>query len=98
MQFEVKPCPFCGHPFDPESMDVLYPSGTHWCEHADRRIHFASRREVENCVKVKRSPVVASGPVWGLHCPEHEGGCGASISGLTKEECLARWNRRSSPS
>jgi hypothetical protein len=37
------------------------------------------------------------GQVWELGCLEHEGGCGATMTGDSREEVLAKWNRRASP-
>ena len=34
------------------------------------------------------------GQVWELGCLEHEGGCGATMTGDSREEVLAKWNRR----
>lgn len=31
---------------------------------------------------------------WGMHCPTPAGGCGAMITGDSREEALAKWNTR----
>lgn len=79
----LKPCPFCGH--EPQDLrDALHPSGIRWREDNGFR-HYISHddpRDGEQC--------------WDMGCLEHEGGCGASISGDSREEVITKWNRRAS--
>lgn len=79
------PCPFCGKPVDLEDQDTLYPSGISWRDHEDpgMRSYHARRDHKEG-----------DGKCWRMHCPTPSGGCGAEISGDSKEEALAAWNRR----
>ena len=77
----LKPCPFCGH--TPQDLrDALHPSGIRWREdHGTRHyIGHSDPRDGERC--------------WDMGCLEHEGGCGASISGDSRDEVVAKWNRR----
>lgn len=84
------PCPFCGWspPADDDSLlDVLYPTGSWWALrefYGTKRITFRSQREREPGDK----------PCWGMHCTENIGGCGVKVTALTKEEVIAKWNRR----
>ncbi len=76
------PCPFCGKAVDLEDHDTLYPSGTGWKDQGDLRTYH-SHREVPKeqwC--------------WGMHCTECSGGCGAKITGDSRQEALAKWNKR----
>lgn len=77
------PCPFCGHKADLDDDDTLYPSGIYWRE-TDGIRHYILLRNRQD----------GDGQVWGMHCPEVAGGCGAEIDGDTKEEALEKWNRR----
>ena len=82
---EALPCPFCGKAVDFDDADTLYPSGICWREeHGFRHyVRWKDRRD-------------GDGNVWGMHCPEPAGGCGVEIHGDTKDEALAKWNRRAS--
>lgn len=77
-----KSCPFCGMPVDMENDDTLYPTATGWMPTPEGR-HY-------------RSFLLVPKEQWcyGMHCPETAGGCGAEIQGDSKEEALAKWNRR----
>lgn len=78
------PCPFCGHthPVDDQA-DVIYPTGA-WREVNEGYIIYFPyyQREPDD------------GLVWSIHCVECSGGCGAEISGNTKEEVIKKWNTR----
>lgn len=79
---ELSPCPFCGHtPLD--LRDAFHPTATGWRDDNGRRryMHFTDPRGIH-------------GHCWGVYCLEHEGGCGAQISGDSKEEAEIAWNRR----
>jgi predicted small metal-binding protein len=40
-------------------------------------------------------PITRSG-LWGLHCYETGGGCGAEVIGNSQEEVIRKWNTRNS--
>ena len=79
----MKPCPFCGHAVDLDDGDTLYPTGVGWLENDDGFRTYHSFREVP---KEQRC--------WGIHCPTTAGGCGAEISGDSREEAIEKWNNR----
>lgn len=78
----MKDCPFCGMPVDLEDPDVLYPNGTGWKIRGDLRSyhHFREVPPEQWC--------------YSMHCTTTSGGCGAEISGDSKEEAVEKWNRR----
>jgi hypothetical protein len=79
-------CPFCGRSLDVEDSDTLYPNGRGWIaqEYGPTTIlSYHSFREVPK-----------SQWCWDVICNESLGGCGASISGNTREEAIEKWNRR----
>lgn len=80
---ELLPCPFCGKPVDLNDADTLYPSGIYWRGDGETR-HYIRHYE--------RKP--GDSPVWGMHCPETSGGCGAEIEGHSKPDTIAAWNKR----
>jgi hypothetical protein len=83
---ELLPCPFCGREVEDDLEDTLYPSGTWWREEDGLR-HYIGHQE--------RKPT--DQPCWLMNCPESGGGCGAEIYGDTKEQVMAKWNRRAAP-
>lgn len=79
----MKSCPFCGTEADLSDPDTLHPSGMGWKLHPDGFRSYHSFREVPQeqwC--------------WDMNCPETAGGCGATISGDSKQEAIDKWNRR----
>ena len=79
----MKPCPFCSKPVDLEDADVLYPNGSGYEILDDGMYSYKSFREVppeQWC--------------WSIHCPVSSGGCGAQLSGDSKQETTDKWNRR----
>lgn len=78
----VKPCPFCGMQPDMANIDTLHPNGYAWLT-TDDITHFVDRNQApqENWC-------------YSLHCVETAGGCGAEISGNSKQEAIEKWNRR----
>lgn len=78
----VKPCPFCGKKVDLEDHDVLYPSGTGWKQEDGFRSYH------------RYSEVPKEQWCYTMHCTSNSGGCGAEMSGDSKEEALEKWNRR----
>ena len=79
----VKPCPFCGRAYDPESHDTLYP-GIWYREYPNGDTSYHTRKDAKPGDK----------QMWDFNCPAHEGGCGAEISGHSREEAIEKWNRR----
>jgi hypothetical protein len=78
------PCPFCGKPVDLEDNDTLYPSGTGWLLNEElqmRTYHSYTETPQEQWC-------------YSMHCPEQAGGCGAEMHGDTRDEALAKWNKR----
>jgi sarcosine oxidase delta subunit len=75
-------CPFCGSEIDIEDSDNFHPSMVAWktTEHGRAYVYFRDEHE---------------GQCWEVHCCTHYGGCGASITADTKEETIAKWNKRS---
>lgn len=79
---EVLPCPFCGRQPDIEDGDTLYPTG--WYREVDGMY--------VGVMPDERRP--GDRARYGMHCKESSGGCGAEITGLTKDDAIDRWNRR----
>jgi hypothetical protein len=80
---EMKPCPFCGHPVDMEDGDTLYPTGYGWIQRENGIRTYHSFRDVPKeqwC--------------WSMNCPTPAGGCGVEMTGDSREEAIAKWNRR----
>lgn len=77
------PCPFCGKTVDLEDCDTLYPIGLYWREEGGIRhyVRHEDRKEGDE-------------RVWGMHCPEVSGGCGAEITADSKQDAISAWNRR----
>lgn len=86
----VLPCPFCGRKVEMDDPDTLYPAGVYWRELDDAVFsplgakHYVSARQ--------RKP--GDQPCFTMHCPVSAGGCGAEITGDSKEDAIAAWNRR----
>ena len=83
---ELKDCPFCGFHADFADEDVLHISGA-WIEEPEsdgykfrHYTHSGDPRKTGYC--------------YVINCVQHYGGCGASISGDSIEEVVAKWNRR----
>ena len=79
----MKPCPFCGKEVDMENGDTLYPSGVGW------KLHPSGMRSYHSYKEVPKEQWC-----WSMHCVETAGGCGAEVSGDTKQETIDKWNRR----
>jgi hypothetical protein len=84
MTIKFEPCPFCGKAVDPDDADTLYPNGSGWKFNDELGMQtYHSFREVPKeqwC--------------WPMHCPEVAGGCGAEISGNSRDEAISKWNTR----
>lgn len=80
---ELKPCPFCGLKPDLEDGDTLHPSATGWKPQQNGIRTYHSFREVPKeqwC--------------WEINCPTTAGGCGINMTDDSKEEVIAKWNKR----
>ena len=80
---DIKPCPFCGHPVDPDDPDSVYPNGTGWYVFLDEHRAYCSKLDVppdQWC--------------YSVNCVTMSGGCGAEMSGDSKQEAIDKWNRR----
>lgn len=77
------PCPFCGKAPDVEDGDTLYPTGLWW------RIEDGMRHYIRH-----KDRKEGDASVWGMHCPEVSGGCGAEITANSKQDAISAWNRR----
>lgn len=82
---KLLPCPFCGKRVTLEDDDTLYPSGILWRDDPEIGLRTYHRRKEQR---------EGDGMCYTLHCPVPSGGCGAEISGDSKEEAIAAWNRR----
>lgn len=77
------PCPFCGKTMQ-ITEDTIYPSGTVWLYNEDLQ-----------CRTYHGIHDIPNGNIcWQINCCEHEGGCGASISGDSRQETIEKWNKR----
>jgi len=85
----LKPCPFCGFSYDHEDdmIDIIYPTGTYWKT-------FERNGTTYKSYLSRDQRDIAEGKCWLVHCPEHAGGCGAEITGDSREEAIEKWNRR----
>lgn len=81
-QETILPCPFCSHQTE-DLRDALHPTGTGWRKDSGFR-HYLPHKDSR----------AKQGDVWSMNCLEHEGGCGASITGNSREETISSWNRR----
>lgn len=75
-------CPFCGFRFPSDLIDNVYPTGR-WRDDDEIR-HYLFPDD----------PREHHGRTWVVVCQQHMGGCDASIHGDSREEAIAKWNRR----
>lgn len=80
---QFKPCVFCGYEIHENLDDTFYPSGTWYREgrHGRQYVHHRDKQEGDK-------------PIYSLNCAECSGGCGVEFRVDSKEEALAKWNRR----
>ena len=77
------PCPFCGKSATVEDADTLYPTGQYWRLEDGIKLYIRHKdRKIEDQF------------VWGMHCPEASGGCGAEITADSKQDAINAWNKR----
>ena len=77
------PCPFCGKIPETDDEDVCYPNGIGWKPGVIYGRAYFNYREVPKeqwC--------------YDFHCVKHTGGCGATVSGDSKQEAIDNWNKR----
>lgn len=79
----ILPCPFCGCSHDAKDPDVVHPNGIGWLDHEEGFRHYLSARGL-----------LQANWCYVVNCPEIYGGCGAQMSGDSKEEVIAKWNTR----
>ena len=81
---KLLPCPFCDHDMEMTDLkDALHPSGVYW--RVDKGIRHYIRHP-------DRKPTDI--PCWTFSCLTHEGGCGVTMNGDSRDEVINRWNRR----
>ena len=79
----MKDCPFCSKTPDLDEPETVHPSGIYWRLTEFGREYISRNAITRDCF-----------PCWVFNCVESAGGCGAEISGDSKEEVLEKWNRR----
>ena len=85
---KILSCPYCGHtPID--EMDFLHPTGQGW-----RDDPIGDDGKMMRHYMRYNDPRGVHGQCWELGCLEHEGGCGATMHGDSREDVVAKWNRR----
>jgi Restriction alleviation protein Lar len=79
---QMKPCPFCGLQPDLEDHDTIYPNGTGWYTVNGHRGYKWAKEVPQDqwC--------------YSVHCVTTAGGCGAEVSGDSKQEAIDKWNKR----
>ena len=82
---ELKPCPFCGKEPDISDGDSLYPTGIGWKDEGEYRSYH------------KGSEVPKEQWCYAAGCSELSGGCGAEMSGDSRQEAIDKWNARAIP-
>ena len=85
----LKPCPFCGMDWnDPSDLiDTLYLSSS-W-------VYVWNNNRIMGREQVRAGYEHADFHIWNIICGEHNGGCGATMEGKSKEEVINKWNKRS---
>lgn len=82
----LKPCPYCGWQAGNDLRDVVYPTATygHWLDARDHSQGHIYNHEAKG----------ASHQIWRVVCQENMGGCGASVTGTSRDFAMAHWNQR----
>jgi hypothetical protein len=83
MTESLPPCPFCGKKPSEDLIDTCYPNGTYWREEDGLR-HYIRHKE----------RLLTDNRCWLFHCNESEGGCGAELTGDSRDEVIEKWKRR----
>jgi len=80
----MKPCPFCGFQVE-DHVDMVYPSGIYWMfvDGYKSYMNFQSSLGHPGC-----------GICYQVFCNPVMGGCGANMTGDSKEEAIENWDRR----
>ena len=79
------PCPFCGHELT-DFANACYQNGRYWAvdergwRHLYRHADPKRPKDAQRCFNVV--------------CPDDEGGCCAEVNADSREEAIAKWNRR----
>lgn len=87
MSDELLPCPFCNRAVPEDLSDTLYPSGIYWRTDPEIGRHYIIHsNEMERAEDDNKC--------WEMNCTENMGGCGASIYADSRDEVIAKWNKR----
>jgi len=89
VNYDIKPCPFCGMAVDINDYDTLYPSGIHWYDDPDIGRVYISRNQLK-----RAKGLYHVHDCWVLNCVATAGGCGASITGDSAGEAIHKWQQR----
>ena len=86
---ELLKCPFCGSMLDQHDSDTLHRSGIVW-----RDVMVGDDLIRQYKFRSPALPWEPQGETWELHCNVIYGGCSAQLSGDSREEVIAKWQRR----
>lgn len=77
-------CPFCRCGLDINDPENLHRSGTYWRERETGFRQYVSHKD----------HLDTDNPCWVVNCEVTYGGCGVTMHGDSREEAIAKWNRR----
>lgn len=92
MDEQLKPCPFCGHKVDINDPDVIHPTGIYWFRDPKSDISMFG----EDVGFLYDTDEVSDNAYWIINCVESSGGCDTTIHGISKEDVIKKWQRRTS--
>jgi hypothetical protein len=79
-------CPFCGHKPNINDSDTLHPSSIFWVDDGEDGKHYFGRRH--------HRFDGTQNECWEINCVETSGGCAVRIIGDSKDDAIAKWQRR----